>query len=198
MIEFREKWNRIYSQDEPGKQAPASVLTHNAFLLPSTGSALDLACGLGANAIFLAEHGLKVIALDISSTAIEKLNAYAASHQLTIEARQNALSPASLQPSAFDVIVISRFLDRSLRDAIIDALKPGGLLFYQTFTRLKANPEGGPNNPAYLLDANELLDLFSRLQTVFYRDNAAIGDVRQGLRNEAQFVGQKPHQETNK
>jgi tellurite methyltransferase len=191
MNELSEKWNRIYSQDEPGRQAPASVLTENAFLLPSAGIALDLASGLGANGIFLAAHGLKVIALDISSTAIEKLNGYACRHQLALEARQEAIGPASLPASAFNVIVIHRFLDRSLKEAIINALKPGGLLFYQTFTRLKVTAEG-PNNPAYLLDSNELLDLFSPLRIVFYRENAAIGDITQGLRNEVQFVAQKP------
>jgi tellurite methyltransferase len=194
MTELQEKWDRIYSQDEPGRQTPAPILTENAFLLPPAGDALDLACGLGANAIFLAEHGLKVTALDISSTAVEKLNAYAGCRRLTIDARQEAVTPASLPYSAFDVIVISRFLDRSLNAAIIAALKPGGLLFYQTFTRLKVAAEG-PNNPAYLLEPGELLDLFSPLRPVFYRENAVIGDLRQGLRNEAQFIGQKPEQE---
>jgi tellurite methyltransferase len=192
---LQEKWDRIYSRDEPGRQTPAPVLTENAFLLPPAGISLDLASGLGANAIFLAEHGLKVTALDISSAAIEKLNAYALNHRLAIEAKQEAIGPASLPSSAFDVIAISRFLDRSLTGAIINALKPGGLLFYQTFTRLKVTAEG-PDNPAYLLETNELLDLFSPLRTVYYRENAAIGDIRQGLRNEAQFVGQKPDQET--
>jgi tellurite methyltransferase len=191
MKELQEKWDRIYSRDEPGRQPPAPVLTDNAFLLPSAGIALDLASGLGANAIFLAEHGLKVTAFDISSAAIEKLNAYARHRRLAIEARQEAVTPASLPSSAFDVIVISRFLDRPLKDGIIEALKPGGLLFYQTFTRLKVAAEG-PTNPAYLLATNELLDLFSPLRTVYYRENAAIGDIGQGLRNEAQFIGQKP------
>lgn len=195
MNELREKWNRIYLREEPGKQKPASVLTENAFLLPLEGSALDLASGFGANAIFLATHGLKVTALDISSVAIEKLNAFAGCHQLAIQAKQEAITVASLHPSSFDVIVIHRFLDRSLSDAIIDALKPSGLLFYQTFTRLKVNTEG-PNNPVYLPDSNELLQLFSPLRTVFYRDNAGIGDIRQGLRNEAQFIGLKPDPET--
>ncbi len=195
MNDLREKWDRIYSQDQPDRHAPVQLLTENAFLLPPAGRALDLACGLGANAIFLAEKGLKVTALDISSTAIEKLRAFAGRRELAIEARQEALTPASLQASAFDVIVISRFLDRSLKDAILAALKPGGLLFYQTFTRLKVHA-GGPNNPAYLVDTGELLRLFSALRTVYYRDNAVLGDIRQGLRNEAQFIGQKPDQET--
>ncbi|EIC29677.1 MULTISPECIES: class I SAM-dependent methyltransferase [Methylomicrobium] len=194
MNELQEKWDRLYSLDEPGNQAPVPLLAENAFLLPSEGHALDLACGLGANAIFLAEHGLKVVALDISAVAIEKLQTYAGRRRLAIEAHRTAISSASLPSSAFDVIAVGRFLDRGLKDAIMNALKPGGLLFYQTFTRLKIGDEG-PKNPAYLLDRSELLTLFLPLRPVFYRENAAIGDLGQGLRNEAQFIGQKPEQE---
>lgn len=189
--ELEGKWNNRYREAEPGRQAPAEILSDNAFLLPESGSALDLACGLGANAIFLAERGFSVTALDISSVAIAKLKNHASRHALRIEARQQAIGPASLNPAAYDVIVISRFLDRTLTEAIINALRPGGLLFYQTFTREKIGADG-PNNPAYLLEANELLTLFAALRTVFYRENALLGDVRQGLRNEAQFIGQKP------
>ena len=85
---------------------------------------------------------------------------------------------------------MSRFLDRTLSDAIIGALKPDGLLFYQTFTREKTSRKP-PNNPDYLLTENELLALFSPLRVIFYRENALIGELQRGLRNEAQFVGQK-------
>lgn len=188
------KWDRIYSQ--PGHEAcsPAQVLVDNAFLLPEAGEALDLACGLGANAIFLAQRGLAVTALDISSVAIEKLTAHAALQGLNINAYQQKIDCHSLAESKFDVIVVSRFLDRALSDAIIGALNPAGLLFYQTYTREKAGRHG-PNNPDYLLAENELLDLFSPLRVVFYRDNGLIGNKNLGLRGEAQFIGQK-HIET--
>ena len=193
----RQCWDRRYSDSMTGQQ-PVLVLSAHLHLLPATGTALDLACGLGANALLLARRGLATWAWDISAVAIARLEQVARQAGLALhtEVRDVVLNPP--EPARFDVIVVSRFLERSLAPFLLAALRPNGLLFYQTFTRLKANPEGGPNNPAYLLDANELLDLFSRLQTVFYRDNAAIGDIRQGLRNEAQFVGQKPHQETIK
>ena len=70
------KWNAVYSQSEPIFY-PAAVLTENDFLLPSTGTALDLACGFGANAVFLAERGWAVTAWDISLIAIDKLMTYA-------------------------------------------------------------------------------------------------------------------------
>jgi tellurite methyltransferase len=184
------KWNPIYSQSGQEHYPPIEVLAENDFLLPATGTALDLACGLGANAIFLAERGLVVTAWDISVVAVEKLTAYAVQQGLNINACQEKITAESFTKCSFDVIVVSRFLDRTLSDAIIGALKPGGLLFYQTFTREKTSPRR-PNNPDYLLGCSELLILFSPLRVVFYRENALIGAQLLGLRNEAQFIGQK-------
>ena len=185
------KWDHVYSQyDHMCYPAAAEVLTENDFLLPSTGMALDLASGLGANSIFLAEHGLAVTAWDSSSVAIDKLTAYAVQQGLNINACQEKIKADNFTGSSFDVIVVSRFLDRTLSDAIIGALKPDGLLFYQTFTREKTSRKP-PNNPDYLLTENELLSLFSPLRVIFYRENALIGELLRGLRNEAQFVGQK-------
>ena len=184
------KWNRIYSHSNQTRYPAVQVLTENDFLLPITGTALDLACGLGGNAIFLAELGLAVTALDSSFVAIDKLKTFSVQRGLNINACQEKIVAESFTECSFDIIVVSRFLDRTLSDAIIDALKPDGLLFYQTFTREKTNPKP-PNNPDYLLNENELLTLFSPLRVIFYRENALIGEHQRGLRNEAQFVGRK-------
>jgi 2-polyprenyl-3-methyl-5-hydroxy-6-metoxy-1,4-benzoquinol methylase len=184
------KWDHVYSQSAHVFSPAVEVLTENEFLLPLTGMALDLASGLGANSIFLAEHGLAVTAWDISGVAIDKLTAYAVQQGLNINACQEKIMADIFTGSSFDVIVVSRFLDRALSDAIIGALKPDGLLFYQTFTREKTS-RNPPNNPDYLLTENELLELFSPLRVIFYRENALIGEQLRGLRNEAQFVGQK-------
>ncbi len=185
-----KKWNLLYNQAEVADSSAAKVLTENHYLLPSTGVALDLACGLGANSLYLAQQGLAVTAWDISNVAIDKLKACAATQGLNINACQENIQAESFAKCSFDVIVVSRFLDRTLSDAIIGAIKPNGLLFYQTFNREKTS-RVGPNNPDYLLAERELCTLFAKLKLVFYRDNALIGDTLQGLRNEAQFVGQK-------
>lgn len=184
------KWNHFYSQTGQECCSAVQVLTENDYLLPATGTALDLACGLGANAVFLAEQGLSVTAWDISTVAINKLLAYAGQQGLNINASQENIVAGSFTGCSFDVIVVSRFLDRGLSDAIIGALKPQGLLFYQAFTRQKTS-RNHPNNPDYLLTENELLALFSPLRVIFYRENALLGETSKGLRNEAQFIGQK-------
>src|SRR3569833_949010 len=115
--------------------APAMVLTENAHLLPRHGSALDLACGLGANSILLAAHGLQTHAWDISPVAVEKLRAIAVERALPLEAEVHDVHQQPLPPVAFDVIVVAHFLERSLAAPLINALNVVGLFFYLTFTR---------------------------------------------------------------
>jgi len=185
---IEEKWDRIYQKNKDS--IPADVLVNNDFLLPNNGCALDLACGLGANAMFLAERGLDVHAWDVSSVALSLLKQQASQSNLKISMKQRFIEPNSLPKNTFDVIVLTRFLDRSLCNAIMDSLKTGGLLFYQTYVRDKLDA-GGPSNPQFLLARNELLELFKALRLVTYRENNLIGNLECGERNEALFVGQK-------
>lgn len=189
MKDLKDKWNATHRQSSVAS-ATAAVLTENSFLLPAQGTALDLACGLGANALFLAECGLQVQAWDISSVALEVLQRNATEKSLNITVKQCNIEASIVPENAFDVIVISRFLDRTLCNAIIDALKKDGLLFYQTFTQNKLATHG-PKNPDFLLQQNELLRLFKPLTLVYYRENSRIGDLSRGERNEALFIGQK-------
>lgn len=188
MTLIEAKWDKIYQAAE--FSAPADVLTENSFFLPKTGSALDLASGLGANALFLAEQGLDTHAWDISSVALNRLQQKANQNKLKISVKQALIETNCLNKQSFDVIVVSRFLDRSLCNEIIASLKPDGLLFYQTFVRDKIT-NAGPNNPDFLLARNELLQLFKALTLVAYRENSDIGILQCGERNEAHFVGQK-------
>ena len=185
----KEKWDRNY-QDSHDKTVPSSLLIEHAFLLPKVGSALDLACGLGANACFLAERGLATAAWDISTVAINKLQQSAQTKVLSIKSEIRDITSHSFIENSFNVIIISRFLDRSLSDAIMSALKPGGLLFYQTFNRQKVDANG-PNNPEYLLADQELLAMFAPLKLIYYQENGRIGVLSAGFRNETQFIAQK-------
>jgi tellurite methyltransferase len=187
---IRDKWDRIYREADGVVPEPAQVLADNAHLLPDSGIALDLACGLGGNALFLARRGLNTQAWDISPEAINRLIIYAGQLGLRLRTEVRDIVDDPPPEESFDVIVISRFLDRSLTRAIAKALKPGGLLFYQTYTREKATGVG-PTNPTYLLDTSELLRLFGSLRLVFYREEGQIGDLSRGSRNEAFFIGQK-------
>ncbi len=185
---IESKWDCIYGQAD--SSVPIEVLLNNTFLLPAEGVALDLACGLGANALLLAEHGLDTHAWDVSSVALAKLTQNAQNKSLKLTIKQLFIEADKLPKNSFDVIVLGHFLDRSLCDAIMDSLKPDGLLFYQTYVREKVGSKG-PNNPVFLLARNELLELFSPLKVLVYRENSRVGNLACGERNEALFIGQK-------
>lgn len=185
---MQEKWDAIYRSREIG--APARVLMENAHLLPRTGSALEIACGLGANALLLAESGLAVEAWDVSSVAIAKLQALAAERRLPLRGLVTDAVQHPPRPNSFDVIVVSHFLERTLMPALIAALRPAGLLFYQTFSRLRVD-DSGPRNEAFRLADNELLTLCKELRILVYREEGTAGDASRGFRNLAMLVGQR-------
>jgi SAM-dependent methyltransferase len=186
----RDKWEQRHASGHEGNPEPARVLADYAHLLPARGRALDLACGRGGNALFLARQGLETLAWDFSAVAIESLNVAARRADLALAAEQRDVVENPPESSGFDVIVVSHFLDRGLIPKLIAALRPGGLVYYQTFLRESAAAEG-PRNPAYRLGANELLELFAPLHVLAYREDGLVGDPAQGFRNEALLVAQK-------
>ncbi|WP_439503174.1 class I SAM-dependent methyltransferase [Methylophaga sp.] len=190
MSDSQQKWDQRYRTEIAVYPEPALVLTQNQHLLPEQGIALDLACGLGANALLMASLGLQTHAWDISSEALAKLNAEIQQRQLQVITEQRDVSVVAPDNSSFDVIVVSQFLDRKLCPKLINALKPGGLLFYQTFCRDKVDGSG-PQNPEFLLADNELLNLFTSLKLRVYREESTLGDTSMGWRNMAMLVGQK-------
>ena len=183
------KWNIRY-QTTTNIPKPCHVLTAYTHLLPATGIALDLACGLGANALLLARHGLKTYAWDYTQIALEQLQTYAQVQQVPIYTEIRNVTDSPPPPDTFDVIVVCHFLARNLAPALMHALKSNGLLFYQTFTRTYVN-NSGPKNPTFRLADNELLRLFADLQVVVYREESNIGNTAQGFRNEALLIARK-------
>ena len=186
----REKWDRIHREATAGEPAAARVLADFRHLLPRRGTALDLACGRGGNALLLTGAGLETHAWDISAVALERLTQAATRRGLIIHARQRDVAAAPPAAGSFDVIVVSRFLERTIAPALAAALRPQGLLFYQTFT-VDKDPAVGPRNPAYLLERGELLTLFTELRPVVYREEGRIGDLGKGFRNEAMLIARK-------
>jgi len=166
------------------------VLKENLHLLPGQGRALDLACGLGGNAMLLAQQGLHVDAWDIADVPVSALQDIALKRQLSIQAELRDVETHPPEPETFDVIVVSYFLQRDIVAEMIDAVKAGGLIYYQTFTRQRVS-DRGPQRAEFRLADQELLHLFSSMQLVFYREEGLIGDVHKGFRDEAMFIGRK-------
>lgn len=183
------RWDRRFAARQvPGE--PAAILRDNLHLLPPAGRAVDLACGLGGNAVALAHAGLGVDAFDISAVALDKLARFAAERTLAITTHRCDLEDTGLRAADLDVVVCAHYLYRPLCADIIAALRPGGLVFYQTFTAVRVD-DVGPANPDFLLAPNELLRLFAGLDIVVYREEADIGDTARGLRNVAGLVARR-------
>jgi 2-polyprenyl-3-methyl-5-hydroxy-6-metoxy-1,4-benzoquinol methylase len=188
-MDIREKWNDRY-RAATGERQAARVLRENLHLLPGDGRALDLACGLGANALLLAAQGLEVEAWDIADVPVAALQEVASRRRLPVRAQVRDVQANPPGPGTFDVIVVSYFLERDIVPDLIQALMPGGLIYYQTFTRQRVSGRG-PQQEEFRLDDQELLQLFSGLQVLFYREEGCVGDVQKGFRDEAMFIGKR-------
>lgn len=188
-MDIREKWNERY-RAATGERQASRVLRENLHLLPGDGRALDLACGLGGNALLLAGQGLEVDAWDIADVPVAALQAMASERQLPVSTQVRDVVANPPGPGTFDVIVVSHFLERDIIPDLIQALRAGGLVYYQTFTRQHVS-DRGPQRAEFRLDEQELLQLFSGLQVLFYREEGCVGDVQQGFRDEAMFIGRR-------
>jgi SAM-dependent methyltransferase len=137
-------------------------------LLPR-GLALDVACGTGRHSLVLARSGFKVIAADYSETALRTLQSIARTERLDIWPLAADLSIFRLPHSRFDTILNISFLDRLLLPRLIDALRPGGALLFDTFLVDQA-ASGHPRNPDFLLGHYELRDRLEEMDLIRYQE----------------------------
>jgi SAM-dependent methyltransferase len=155
----------------PETERASSWIVANRDLLRPGGRALDVACGTGRHALFLARRGLSVRAVDRDAARLEALAAEARRLGLPIETEVLDLEVpgATLGDGGYDAIVVVHYLHRPLFPAIVRALRPGGVLLYETFTTAQA-VRGRPKNPAFLLDPGELPSLVAPLRVVRWRE----------------------------
>ncbi len=146
-----------------------------------TGRALDIAAGKGRNAVFLAERGFQVDAMDISAVALEEARKIAQAKKFEINFIEVDLDRADLPEAAYELIVNFNFLERALIPKMKAALKPGGHVVFETYL-IDQKEIGHPRNPAYLLGHNELLDLFRDFRVLYYREGKMIEGGKEAYR----------------
>jgi len=170
----QDQWNERYRRGEHSQDAPEAFLVGCSVYWDLSGSrvALDLACGAGRHAVYLAEQGFKTTAIDFAQAGLEIVKSRAAERGLAFETQQMDLEASSvnLGEAVFDLVVVVHFLHRPLFAAIKRTLRPGGLVIYKTYTRDQLVLADGPTNPAYVLEPNELLREFSDYRVLRYEE----------------------------
>jgi tellurite methyltransferase len=180
-------WNgpRVFS-DGP-LWGPSSWLLETADLLPTSGSALDLACGAGRHALLLAAAGLDVTAVDRDVRKLARLRTYANRLGLSMRIEEADLETGEAARGAwtwpgapYALIVVMRYLHRPLMPQLVQQLDRRGTLFYETFLEAQAE-RGRPTNPDFLLKPGELPELVRPLDVVRAREGDIDGAMVSGV-----------------
>ena len=146
----------------------------NRFLVAETdalapGRALDLACGEGRNAVWLAERGWHVTGVDFSEVALEKARRLAAARGVEVEWTADDLLRYSYPEGAFDlVLVLYLQVPGAERAQIVRnacrAIAPGGtFLLFGHDSRNLEHGYGGPRDPSVLYTADDVVADLDRL-----------------------------------
>ncbi len=175
----RIKWNTRYeSENSFLGERPSPFLAREIerikTLVPGT-VALDIACGEGRNSLFLAQHGFSVTGLDISDRGLEKGKNRAQALGLDVEFRRVDLDDYIIQGS-FDLIINFNFLLRELIPSELAALKPGGVLLFDTIMASEQLLQN--HKPSFLLQPGELTRLFEAFQgEILFSEESISGEM---------------------
>lgn len=156
---------------------PSSWVCRFAAYIRTGGEVLDVACGGGRHARYLAGLGYRVEAVDRDSGALREFADCAGVTTLTYDLEVAAWPYAGRQ---FDGIVVTNYLHRPLFSSLLAAVAPGGVMIYETFA-LGNERYGRPRNPEFLLKPGELLKLaHGHLEVIAY-ENLAVDVPRPAL-----------------
>ena len=174
-MEGSAEWDARYRSGDHSGSSPDPFLPSVSSLLealPAEAVALDLACGSGRHAIWLAERHFRVTAIDFSAEALAKGKRLAGEHNVSVEWRDADLESPHIElgSESYDLICGFFFLYRPLFPKLQAALRPGGLLVYKTYSIDQLRYPGRPRHPMYLLEHNELLKLVSPFRVLQYEE----------------------------
>lgn len=170
MKKDRDKWDARYLTRGVSFPDPDPFLVANRGLLAG-GSALDLASGLGANALFLARCGYRVEAIDISYRALAGLKAKADRLRLDVSAVVADLDHYPIARNRYDLVTVFHFFSPLLMPAIQDSLKQDGILIYSTYNFRHRSVKPG-FDPRYLVSPDGLAGYFPDLHVMVHQTEA--------------------------
>ena len=164
MLQDRHKWNEKYqSQNYPNE--PAEIVKQYVELAGGA-IALDIAAGNGRNAIYMADKGFVVDAVDIAEAGLAQFaGKHPGVHSICAD-----LDDFDIPANRYDLIVNIKYLNRRLFPDIREGLAQNGVLIFETFL---ASPDPAKEQSIcrdYLLQEKELLHAFSSLKIVLYQE----------------------------
>jgi SAM-dependent methyltransferase len=145
---------------------PSAWVVRFAHLIPDGGRVLDVACGAGRHARFLASRGLHVEAVDRDAEALAALADIAQVRRVCADIEAGAWP---FPGQRYAGIVVTNYLHRPLLRTLVGSLAEGGVLLYETFARGNER-YGKPSNPDFLLEPGELLRAAAGLYVVAYEN----------------------------
>lgn len=162
-------WEQRYrSQGEPSESPPHPLAVQVANSLPA-GRALDLACGTGHNALWLAQHGWSVTAVDGSPKAIEILRNRAGRSGVTIDTQIADLAKLAfpIKSAYYDLIAMCYYFQQNLIEQCKQGLVPGGVM-----VAIALLIEPGKERSAFRLQQDELCGYFADWEILHYREGS--------------------------
>ncbi len=178
----QKRWDKRFGRKEfaLGKE-PNPFLKKHIRLLPK-GKALDMATGEGRNAVFLAQNGFEVDAVDISERGLKKTQKLAREKGVHINTFLVDLDQYPIEKERYDLIANFYFLKRRLFPRIRKALKKGGKVIFETYTLdHREIATEGPKQRKFFLKSNEMLRVCSSFRILFFPE----GIFREGRKRKA-------------
>ncbi len=186
----RQKWNRHWGERAERSEGPDSWLLRALPFIPLSGTALDIACGAGRNALFLAGRGWRVTGVDLSEVGLAQLQREASAVGVPIVTSCIDLEAAPVLPSGpFDLVLQFFYLQRDLFPALLQAVRPGGVAVVRTFSAAGDFPTTGPRNPDIVLRPGELLQRFAGWEILLHEEGVEPSKKGGGL---AGIVARRP------
>lgn len=166
----RQHWDRRYATgDHPSGEQPVPGLEH-VVEHQGGGRALDVATGAGRNALYLADHGYDVDAVDVSREGLEIASERAEDRDLTVNWIHADVDSYVFPRRTYDLVSIGYYYNMNRFSGIKDAVAEGGYLVYRHHLKTDADDARGPDDPSVRMESNELLHALLGMTVVLYRE----------------------------
>jgi len=164
-----EKWNQRYAEDSYRKTNPVTLV---ADWLPEVplGKALDVACGAGRNALFLAQAGYRVDAIDISPEGLKIARRQAVEQGLEINWIAHDFDQPFDFDTDYDLILVMWYVNLELVTRLCKCLAPGGYLLCQEHLNIDAEVNG-PANRDFRVSPGALRAAVTELEVLLYDES---------------------------